>query len=149
MEEKARARQLLERLTALGVQDPRHLVELGNRYWDEGDQEKARRTWQRLLGAGGSRADALLALGEVTLEHGLVDEGLASLAEAVKAGGGALKYQKAYALALERTGPSAKQSERRRRYDQALAIWERLLSTSAQDPQLSARPGSTWSRCGR
>jgi len=137
MEEKARARQLLERLTALGVQDPRHLVELGNRYWDEGDQEKARRTWQRLLGAGGSRADALLALGEVTLEHGLVDEGLASLAEAVKAGGGALKYQKAYALALERTGPSAKQSERRRRYDQALAIWERLLSTSAQDPQLS------------
>ncbi len=137
MEEKARALAVLQRLTALGVQDPRHLVELGHRYWEEGDKEKAQRTWQRLLGVGGSRADALLGLGEVYVEHGLADEGLASLAEAVKAGGGAVKYQKAHALALERTGATAQQPERRRRYDQALAIWERLLATSAQDPQLS------------
>ncbi|MBN2196422.1 MAG: tetratricopeptide repeat protein [Polyangiaceae bacterium] len=138
MEEKARALAMLQRLTALGAQDPRHFVDLGDRYWQDGDKEKAQRTWQRILTLGTNRADALMTLGEVYLEHGLAEEGLNALAEAAKIGGPSQKYQKAHALALERTGSSANgERGRRKQYDRALEIWERLLAEPASDPQLA------------
>ncbi len=139
IEERERALHLLQRLAQLGAGDPRHLVDLGDRYWEEGDKQKALRTWERIKVVVRDRALALMTLGEVYLEHSLSEQGLAALREAVKLKPKQVKYRKAYALALERTGASASSKpSRQRQYEDARRIWEQLLK-EAGDNQYLAR----------
>jgi tetratricopeptide (TPR) repeat protein len=135
VDETERARALLQRLAQTGSGDPRHLVELGDRYWQEGDKDKALRTWQRIKAVVPDRVSALLTLGEVYVEHNMPQEGLLALREALKLKPQLGKVQKAYALALERTGASAgSQAARTRQYDEARHIWEKLLRQAADNP---------------
>ncbi|MCA9626115.1 MAG: HEAT repeat domain-containing protein [Myxococcales bacterium] len=126
VEERKRAMAVLQRL-ARDPRDPRHLVDLGDRYYQDGDKEKAVRTWKRIMSLIPNRARALYTLGEVYLEHDMPKEALESLAEAVKLAPKLTNYKKAYALALERTGAGASSAQKRAQYDQALKIWEALL----------------------
>ncbi len=138
VEESDRAMALLQKLSQMGVRDPRHLVELGERYWQQGDKEKAKRTWERILTVVTDRALARFTLGEVYLEHAMPSEGLDALREAMKLAPTKLKFRKAYALALERTGASASsQTARSRQYDEALGIWEELLENAGDDAHLA------------
>lgn len=138
VEEGERALALLKRLTEVGSRDPRHVVELGDRYWQQGQKDKARQTWLRIKALVPDRARALFTLGEVYLEHEMPAEGLEALREAVRLKPKMMRYRKAYALALERTGASAgDRADRFRQYDEARAIWEKVLQESGDDPQLA------------
>lgn len=137
VEEKDRAMKVLQRL-ARSPRDPRHLVDLGDRYYQEGDKEKAVRTWKRIPQLVPGKARGRHMLGEVYLEHDMPDEALKELREAMKLAPKVLKYKKAYALALERTGASAGgQAAKRAQYEQALRIWEKLLAEAGDNKHLA------------
>lgn len=135
--EEQRSLKLLEALAKRGANSPDHLIELGDRYFQAGDTEQAERTWKRLLIGATDRARALAKLGEVYLDHNLVDKALATLEEAVTLAPNEARYQKALALALERTGAGAPKSTRMDRYERALHLWERLLASGKADPVLA------------
>src|SRR5690606_34557220 len=137
MGEKDRAVALLQRLTQMGSRDARHLVELGERYWEQGDKQKALTTWERIKTQGSDRAEALHTLGEVYLQHDLPKEALESLREAMKLRPNGLKYKKAYALALERTGAASSRATRDRQYEEARKIWEELLASAGNNQHLA------------
>ena len=131
VEEKQRALAVLQRLGKMGSRDPRHLVELGARYWQEGDKKKALATWNRIKTLVPDKARAQHTLGEVYLEHDMPKEAIKALRTAMKLKPKSLKYKKAYALALERTGSAAGSKEaRNRQYEEARRIWEKLLLDS-------------------
>ena len=137
VEEKDRALDVLKRLAKMGS-DPHHLVELGNRYWDEGNKKKALATWKHIKVMVPDRARALDTLGEVYLEHDMSKQALEALEQAMKLAPKNVKYKKAYALALERTGASASGRDGRlRQYEQARRIWEELLKDAGQNEYLA------------
>jgi tetratricopeptide (TPR) repeat protein len=136
--EKERARHLLERLAGSDLRDPRHLVELGSRYWEAGDKKKAQATWQRIRLVGSDRVQALIALGDVYLDHDLMREALEVYREVMKLAPKELRPIRAYALALERTVTTAPNRESRlRQYEEARRIWEQLLRSFASDKNLA------------
>ncbi len=153
VEEKDRALAVLQRLSKMGA-DPRHLVELGDRYWQDGDKKKALATWARIRTLVPDRAKADDTLGEVYLEHDMPKEALEALREAMKLAPQNQKYKKAYALALERTGASASgRDERVTQYEEARHIWEQILA-DAGDKDYIAREArqhivTLWSLSGQ
>ena len=131
MGETERAMTLLERL-AKG-NDPRHLVELGDRYFARGDTERAMKIWQRLA-RDPNDAAALHTLGEVYLDHDLPDRALEMLAQAMKLEPERVAFAKSYGLALERAGAgAANPSTRARYYREAEQLWEQLLLRSVRE----------------
>ncbi|MBN1605460.1 MAG: HEAT repeat domain-containing protein [Polyangiaceae bacterium] len=136
--ENASAVALLERLSLAGSRDPRHLIELGNRFWQQGDMDRALKTWKRLETVIGDRAHAQFTLGEVYLEHDRVSEALEALAKANESAPNQAKYLRALALALERAASNASTSRDRKPYhERALVLWQRILTT----PNLAAQSG--------
>ena len=128
---------LLQRVAASSGSDPEHLVELGTRYWIEGDKAKAIATWKRIRNVGGDRAHALLVLGEVYLNHDLVKEALETLGEAAKLDPKQWRLKKAYAVGLERAGGNAASADVKRGHlDAALQIWEQILRDPASQPDV-------------
>ncbi len=133
--EKQKSMVLLQRVAASAGSDPEHLVELGTRYWVEGDKAKAIATWRRIRNVGTDRAQSLLVLGEVYLNHDLMKEALETLSEAVKLDPKQWRFKKAYAIGLERAGGNASAADVRRGYlDSALQIWEQILREPGAQP---------------
>ena len=131
IEEGPRAMAILQRLAAGGVRDPRYIIDLGDRYYQQGDKKKAVDTWARLRTVVTNRAEAHAALGEVYLDHDMATEALEALREAVKLAPKNIRYLKSLAMALERTASS--QNQRRTltgQYLEALQIWEKVLELS-------------------
>ncbi len=131
--EPDRATRLLDRLANTRGSDPRYLVDLGDQYYRKGDTKRAREIWERIRVMVPDRAKGLHSLGEVLLEHDLSDEALLALKQASELAPHELKYQKALALALERTGTSASGVARSDQYDAATRLWQNLLH-EAPDP---------------
>jgi tetratricopeptide (TPR) repeat protein/HEAT repeat protein len=128
IEEKDRAMRILQRLAASGSRDPRYVIDLGDRYFQQGDKKKALDTWARLRTIITNRAEASATLGEVYLDHDMSDEAIEALREAVKLAPKNLRYLKSLAMALERTG--AARSRRRTltgQYLEALQLWQKIL----------------------
>jgi cellulose synthase operon protein C len=102
--EKDRSLKVLQRLAqATGGGDAGHLVDLGDRYFQDGNAPLAVQTWKRILSAVQPRAKALAALGDVYLEHDMTTDALAAYKEAVALEPSNLSYEKALAAAYERT----------------------------------------------
>lgn len=127
IEEPERAGKILDRLARSGGSDPRHLVDLGDHYYRQGDTKRAVETWERIRVVVPDRARALHALGEVLLEHDMADKALAALEQAAQLSPKEPKYQKALALALERSGSGASGSGRAAAQQAARKIWEKIL----------------------
>lgn len=127
IEEHARAMKILQRLATGGAQDPQYVIDLGDRYFQQGDQKKALETWARIKVIVPNRARALSTLGEVYLEHDLVKEGLEALREAAQIEPENLRYQKALAMALERTAVTESRGRTSPRHQEARKIWEEIL----------------------
>lgn len=137
-DEKQKALALLERLAQSSPNDPSHLVDLGDRYWQEGDKKRAVETWRRIKIVVTNRAKALATLGDVFLEHDMPSEALEALREASEIEPQSLPYQKSYATALERTATSiGGPALAAQRYDEARAIWEKLLARAGTDRNLA------------
>jgi tetratricopeptide (TPR) repeat protein len=133
IDETDRATRLLDRLAKSGGSDPRHLVDLGDHYYRQGDTKRAVEVWNRIRVVVPDRAKALHALGEVFLEHDMPDDALALLKQAAELAPRDSKYQKALALALERTGTSASGSLRSEQHEAARKIWEKMLREAGSD----------------
>jgi cellulose synthase operon protein C len=129
--ESERAMALLTRL-AQG-DSPRHLVELGDRYFARGENERALKIWQRIA-KDPTDAEALHTLGEVYLDHDMPDQAIATLAQAMKLAPGRVAFAKSYGLALERAGAGASSASlRARHYREAQQLWEQLLARAGAD----------------
>ena len=102
--ENERSLRVLQRLAESGsTGDAGHLVDLGDRYFQDGNAPLALQTWKRILTVVRPRAKALSALGDVYLEHDLAADAVTSYKEAVALEPANLGYQKALAAAYERT----------------------------------------------
>ncbi|HVU05745.1 MAG TPA: tetratricopeptide repeat protein [Polyangiaceae bacterium] len=131
--ESERAEKILDRLASAGGTDPRHLVELGDHYYQKGDTKRALEIWERIRSVVPDRAKGLHALGEVLLEHDMPDAALQALRHAVELAPKEVRYQKALALALERTGTNATDAHRKDQYEAARKIWESILEKAGTD----------------
>jgi len=102
--EKERSLRVLQRLAQSGAgTDPGHLVDLGDRYFQDGNAALAVQTWKRMLLVVQPRARALASMGDVYLEHEMAADALAAYKEAVALEPTNLGYEKALAAAYERT----------------------------------------------
>src|SRR5580700_6021296 len=102
--EKERSLRVLQRLAQSSAGgDSGHLVDLGDRYFQDGNAPLAVQTWKRILLVVQPRARALAALGDVYLEHEMATDALAAYKEAVALEPTNLGYEKALAAAYERT----------------------------------------------
>lgn len=128
IEESERAMKILQRLATSGTRDPRYVIDLGDRYFQQGDKKKAMDTWARLRTIVPNRAEANATLGEVYLDHDMGTEALEALREAVKLEPKNVRYLKSLAIALERTGASRSgQRVLAGNYLEALQMWEKIL----------------------
>ncbi|HEV8246905.1 MAG TPA: tetratricopeptide repeat protein, partial [Polyangiaceae bacterium] len=134
--ERDRSLALLQKLAGGGGTDPQHVIELGTRYWQAGDKKRAVSTWQRLRVVVADRAQALLLLGEIYLEHDMPKDALDSLREASKLSPKQQRYKKSYALALERVGGAAAKEQKQALHDEAYKLWESLLRDPASSREL-------------
>jgi tetratricopeptide (TPR) repeat protein len=138
VEEKQKSIEVLGRLAQLSPGDPSHLVELGDRFYQQGDKKHALETWARIKVVVPNRARALATLGEVYLDHDMPGEGLEALKEAVQIDPQNVAFQKAYAIALERTATAGGGSTlASARFEEARAIWEYLMSASQGDKNVA------------
>ncbi len=117
-----RSLKVLTRLTQIGASDPTHLVDLGDRYYQDGNIPLALQTWKRLLVVVQPRAKALSILSDVYLEHDRTADALAALREAVQ---------------LEKDNPTVKKQlavalERARSYHEATTLWLELAAKARQ-----------------
>ncbi|MEM1031195.1 MAG: tetratricopeptide repeat protein [Myxococcota bacterium] len=135
IEEPKRALKVFERLAKLPQGDPQYLVDLGDRYFQAGERDKAMATWARIRTVISNRARASALLGETYLEHDMPDEALEAFREAVKAAPTRRRYRKQLAVALERTATATRVD--RRRYTEALKIWQSLLDEAGEDALLA------------
>ncbi len=102
--DKDRSLKVLQRLAQEGSGgDAGHLVDLGDRYFQDGNAPLAVQTWKRILTAVQPRAKAFAALGDVYLEHDMTADALAAYKEAVSLEPSNLGYSKSLAAAYERT----------------------------------------------
>jgi cellulose synthase operon protein C len=108
--------RILTKLSQLNLNDPSHVLDLGNKYAQDGKPELALQTWRRILSMGLPKAKALAMLGEVLLEHDLTADGLAALREAVELDKNNVTYKKQLASALERS----------RNHPEALSLWNEV-----------------------
>ncbi len=159
--ESERSLKVLQRLAAMGDSgDGGHLVDLGDRYFQDGNTALALQTWKRILGVVQPRAKALAAMGDALLEHDMTPEAVAAYKEATELEPKNLSFEKALASAYERmhayrdarglyeeilkraTGPT----------DQALArdcrgrivtLWSLERTLERQLPELRKRFGAT------
>ena len=114
--------RVLTRLADIGGNDPSHLADLGDHYFQEGKAALAVMTWKRILTAVTPRAKALLALGDVYMEHDMLPDALAALKEACDLEPQNLAYKKELATAYERS----------KSYREASQLWE-ALAEKAKD----------------
>ncbi len=133
IDEPDRAAGVLDRLSKSGGRDPRYLVELGDHYYRQGDTKKALEIWERIRVVVPDKAKALLALGEVLLEHDIADKAIEALRQATELAPKDARYEKALALALERTGTNGSAEERLTEHAEARQLWEKLLRDAGDD----------------
>ncbi len=116
--ENAMSLRVLQRLAESNAAgDAGHLVDLGDRYFQDGNVPLAVQTWKRILIVVKPRARALSALGDVYLDHDLMTDAVAAYKEAVSLEPASLGSKKALAAAYERT----------RAYKEARELYEEIV----------------------
>ena len=132
IEENDRALRIMQRLGSGGSRDPQYVIDLGDRYFQQGDKKKAVETWARLKTILPNRAEALAALGEVYLDHDMATEALEALREAAALAPKNLRLLKSLALALERTAAASSSGRTSvgTRFVEALKSWQQLLDAA-------------------
>jgi len=118
-------RVLLKRLIRLEPGEPDHVLALGELELSEGESEAALATWRGLLSRNPSRAGGLVMLAEVLGDHGLIDEALATLEQALALQPDSLALRRKRASLLERAGQGAA----------AESEWQWVLDQPGADPE--------------
>jgi tetratricopeptide (TPR) repeat protein len=118
-------------LVRIEPQDPGHLINLGEQFWQRGDKRRALATWKRLLGQGvyRTREDAYAALAQVYAEHDLNAEALKLFDRAIKLNPKKVDYRRARAMALQKN----------RQFDEAVEAWQTVIKMAVQKRHQSWR----------
>lgn len=125
-----RSLKVLQRLAAMGAGgDGGHLVDLGDRYFQDGNTTLALQTWKRILVVVQPRARALETMGAAFLEHDMSAEAVLAYKEAIELEPKSLPYKKALAAAYERSHA----------YREARGLYEEILkrATGPSDQALA------------
>ena len=128
--ESERSLKVLQRLAAMDAGgDGGHLVDLGDRYFQDGNPVLALQTWKRILTAVQPRSKGLAAMGDVLLEHDMTAEAITAYKEATELEPRNLAFEKALASAYERVHA----------YPEARSLYEDILkkATGAADQGLA------------
>lgn len=154
LEEPERERAILARLEQRGLRDPRHLIELGNRAYREGNQETARKLWQRVISVHSDRAKAYVLLGEALLDHEDPEKGVEALEKAAELQPGDLRITRSLALGLQRAAAQAEKSKKATYEKKALQAWQTILasgtsSRSSSDAEARRQIVRLWRRTGQ
>ncbi len=112
-----------ERLAKLEPDDPSHLVTLGEQYFQKGDKPRAFATWKRI--AHSNKAVALAKLAEVLYEHNEPHEALMDYDLAIKMDDKNPEFYKGRAAV----------NESQKKYAEAIADWDKVLSLIGGKPQ--------------
>ncbi|HEX2570972.1 MAG TPA: HEAT repeat domain-containing protein [Polyangia bacterium] len=132
----------LERERALLVRiepdDARHLIDLGELYWQRGDTQRAEETWNRLLGLGPSRVEAWVRLAEVLLDHDRIGEAVELYEKATRLAPRDLGLRRGLAVAYERI----------RRVEEAADLWLSIFfaARAPADQALRQEARQHWAR---
>ena len=110
------------KLTQIEPEDPQHLENLGEQYFQRNDKARAVAVWKRILRRRTARNYA--KLGQVYADHDMLDEAAAMYAKAIK-----MQPKKP-----ERYKGRALVHERKRRWDLAIADWQRVLELTKPTP---------------
>jgi tetratricopeptide (TPR) repeat protein len=121
--DSARSLAILQHLAASETAgDGGHLVDLGDRYFQDGKTPLALETWKHILVVVRPRARALAALGDVLLEHDMTPEAIEAYKEAAELEPKNVAVEKALASAYERAHS----------YREAEALYEGIVARSTR-----------------
>tara|TARA_R110002096_G_scaffold143328_1_gene299140 strand:+ start:108796 stop:112920 length:4125 start_codon:yes stop_codon:yes gene_type:complete len=107
-----------ETLTRIEPNEPRHLENLGERHFQDGDKSKASKTWQKIVRV--KSAENYGRLASIYAEHDLLTEAVAMYGKAIDLASKNTNFYKGRANVLERL----------RRIDDSIKDWETVLSLS-------------------
>ncbi len=124
--EHERAADELALLTRIAPDDPMHWVVLGEEQMARGNRDAALATWRRILHVSDAPAKAHVTLGELMVDHDMLQEAITEYREALKLDENDLEATRGLAEALERS----------RRDQEATTQWLRVMELSASDRAL-------------
>ena len=125
------ALKVYQDLVASNPRNDSFIISLGEYYHQSGEVDKAISTWRKVLAADLSKAEANARLGQVLVDHNMIDKGLTFLEKAAELAPKDREIQRALANAYEAA----------RRWDQAIAVWQQLLAMSEQPQSASEARG--------
>ena len=117
-DERARIEGTYRTLMRLEPREEGHIISLGEYWWSQGELDKARRIWKRLVKLNPTPGAGQLTHGQILLDHGLIQEAHGAFKRAVSAEPKNPHILRALARFLE-AHPSM---------GDPLAIWERVLA---------------------
>lgn len=139
LESPERKSRLLARIEARTPQDPTQLVELGSRYYREGQTDQAYAIWQKILTVPGDRARAHVTYGEVLLDHDRTQEALDALEKALTFAPSDRRVRRSLALGLERALTQDSNQDHKPRLERALSLWRALLQDTTEPTDAAER----------
>jgi tetratricopeptide (TPR) repeat protein len=119
--------EALEIYKQLVRNEPRNesfLTSLGEYYYQSGQIERAIETWMKILKSDLPRGEAYARLGEVMIDHEMMDRGISYIEQARQIAPEDKVIMRALALAYERD----------RRWDQAVEVWQEIMRVERQQP---------------
>lgn len=116
------ALRIYQKLVRMDPRNDAYILGLGEYYYQNGDANEAVKTWERLLNSSLDKAEAHSRLGQVLIEHGIVERGLQEHERAVEVAPEDEHVRRAIALAYERA----------RRWEPAIEAWTWLLERAEQ-----------------
>lgn len=115
-------------LTRIDPRDERHLVELGERYYQSGDRERALSTWRRIPSVVAERWRGLAVLGDVYSDHEMAQEAIRLYEEALRLRPDEIDLLRRMAGLMERM----------RSWNESIQRWEQIIAV-ATDRDIGAR----------
>lgn len=141
MRATAEALEIYERIVRLDPRSPSGYVALGSHHFQEGRRSEAERIWQQIPALFSNPAEGQAALGDVLLDHTLLEEAILAYEEARRQDPTDEGYQRQLARSYQQAG----------RLPQSLRLWEGLRSSGQAPLRAEARTATVriWSDQGR
>ncbi len=131
LQDIARQDRALSHLSTTQTDSYRVLIDLGSRYFRKGDEDRARKTWNRILNVVRDPSEAEVIVGEVLINHEAFLDGVDLLRKARDRKPESPEVVKALALGLERSAAHAPGARQSKFQDEAIEQYEILLGLPA------------------
>lgn len=130
-EDHPRAQRFLRKLETHSQNHPEQLLEVGARYYRDGQVERALSLWKKLIENKPEDARSQVLYGEVLLDHHQVEPGLAALQKATELAPQERRVRRSYALGLERALTLSSDTQKKALLRELEKQWTLLLEQAA------------------